>query len=59
MSLATVLGHEHHLIAGKELRYTAHSGQHGDGKLGLIRIAPNHIAQAVDIVVAGKDEHVR
>ena len=58
VALAEVFGVEHHLVAGKELRDAAHGGQHGDGELGLVVVAPYHIAQAVGVVVAGKDEHV-
>ena len=58
MALAKVFRYKHHLVASKHLWYATQSGHHGNGELGLIGIAPNHIAEAVGVVVAGKDHHV-
>ena len=59
MSLRSVLGNKHHLIPVENLRDAAHGGHQGHHYLVPVRVVPEHVPDAVGIMVARKDEHLR
>ena len=58
MALTLVLGNEHHLVAGKNLRETAHGSHHGHHNLHPVRILPYHISDTVSIMVSRENHHL-
>ena len=58
MSLALVLGDEHHLVTCENLREATHGSHHGHHNLHPVRILPYHVTDTVSIMVSRENHHL-
>ena len=58
VALAAVARDHHQLVAREELRVAAHGGHQRHDEFHLGRILPDHVSDAVGVVVAREDHHV-